>query len=361
METIAAYNVNATTRAARYERLRSEAVHAALLEFIPRETSLVALDVGAGSGRDAAWLASQGYDVVAVEPAAAMRLEGQRRHSEARIRWGDDKLPDLDAVHRLGISFDLILLSAVWMHVPPHARVRAFRKLVTLLKPGGVLHMTLRDGPSEPDRPMWPAPLGEVEGLAREHNLDILRCVAAADQQGRADVRWTAVCLRLPDEGAAALPLIRGVILNDDKSATYKLGLLRSIARIADSAPALASARLEQDAVDVPLGLVALNRVRMYLPLVEARLPQLPNTLGPEGLGFAKASFRELLASRVAPQDLRIGARFVGKRAREVAGALREARETIARYPATHTRFPNSDRPVFGVNMTTPPRVKADV
>jgi protein-L-isoaspartate O-methyltransferase len=138
MDTISAYNDHATALAAQYELLRSDAVHAALLDVIPRGPGLIALDVGAGSGRDAAWLSSLGYDVVAIEPAAAMRLEGQHRHSEARISWLDDRLPDLEEVHRLGISFDLILLSAVGMHVPPNAMARAFRKVVTLLEPGGV-------------------------------------------------------------------------------------------------------------------------------------------------------------------------------------------------------------------------------
>jgi protein-L-isoaspartate O-methyltransferase len=42
------------------------------------------LDVGAGSGRDAAWFAARGHDVVAVEPTSAMRSEGQHRHPDPR-------------------------------------------------------------------------------------------------------------------------------------------------------------------------------------------------------------------------------------------------------------------------------------
>jgi hypothetical protein len=49
------------------------------------------------------------------------------------LRWINDRLPRLENVHRLGISFDFILLNAVWMHVPSANRRRAFRKLVTLL------------------------------------------------------------------------------------------------------------------------------------------------------------------------------------------------------------------------------------
>jgi hypothetical protein len=57
--------------------------------------------VGAGSGRDAAWLVSRGYEVVTVEPTAGIRLEGQRRHADNRIRCLDDRLLDLSIVHRL--------------------------------------------------------------------------------------------------------------------------------------------------------------------------------------------------------------------------------------------------------------------
>jgi 2-polyprenyl-3-methyl-5-hydroxy-6-metoxy-1,4-benzoquinol methylase len=79
------------------------------------------LDVGAGSGRDAAWLAGKGYSVLAVEPSATMREEAQGRHAVPSIVWMDDRLPSLDAVLRLGAAFDLILVSAVWMHVQPAA------------------------------------------------------------------------------------------------------------------------------------------------------------------------------------------------------------------------------------------------
>ncbi len=360
-DTVAAYDAHAGLLADRYERLQAEAVHAELLPFIARGTALMALDVGAGSGRDAAWLVSLGYEVVAAEPAAGMRAEAQQRHPEAGIRWIDDRLPDLAAVHRLGLSFDLILLSAVWMHVPPTVRTRAFRKIATLLKPGGVLMMSLREGPPEPDRPMWPAPPGEVEGLARSHGLTVLRSVATSDQLGRNEVRWTSMCLRLPDDGAGALPLLRGIILNDNKSSTYKLGLLRAVARIADTAPALAVPHPHQDVVDVPLGAVALNWVRMYLPLVAAGLPQMPGNAGPDGLGFAKEGFRSLLASKVSGQDLRIGARFTGPRAQAVWRALVDARRTIVDMPANYIRFPNSKACVFRGTMSTLPKASDDI
>ena len=61
------------------------------------------------------------------------------------------------------------------MHLAPDDRPRALRKLVALLKPGGLLVMTLRHGPAEPERGMHPVTLTELEGLARDHGLSLMR------------------------------------------------------------------------------------------------------------------------------------------------------------------------------------------
>jgi hypothetical protein len=287
---------------------------------------------------------------VAVEPAAGFRRHALA-HSDDEVRWVDDRLPSLDGVHRLGLGFDLIVLSAVWQHVAPGDRARAFRKLSTLLKPGGVLAITLRSGPSPPDRPMHETSTAEVEALARSLGLEILKVDTAPDLQGRSDVTWSSMAMRMPDDGTGALPLIRGIVLGDDKSSTYKLGLLRAVARVAEHAPgAVAPAAGHADAVELPLGLVALFWIRMYLPLVRLGLPQNPNNRGPDGLGFAKTGFRRLLADGVDSSDLRVGAVFGAERASALASALSEAASTIAGMPANFTRFPNSDRRVFEVS-----------
>ncbi len=64
--------------------------------------------------------------------------------------------------------FDLIWLSAVWMHDPPGDRQRALRKLATLLKPGGRLVVTFRHGPAPADRPMFETSAAEIERLGLE-------------------------------------------------------------------------------------------------------------------------------------------------------------------------------------------------
>ena len=73
-DPIGAYDRQAASLAARYETTSAEAVHAALLAYLPGGPSRIALDVGAESGRDAAWLASKGFEVVAAEPSMGMRV-----------------------------------------------------------------------------------------------------------------------------------------------------------------------------------------------------------------------------------------------------------------------------------------------
>jgi SAM-dependent methyltransferase len=355
-KAISTYDARAGHFASLYEGVSSEEIWGPLGDLIAAGPQALALDIGAGSGRDAAWLSSRGFDVVAAEPAAGMRREGQRLH--AGLRWISDRLPDLSSTHRLGFAFDLILMSGVWMHLPAAERPRAFRKVVTLLKPGGLLIMSLRHGPGDPERPTFPTSLGEIEQLARDHGLAVVRALERPAALATPGVTWTSVCLRLPDDGAASLPLIRGIILNDSKSSTYKLALLRAVAKVADLAPSLAISDPEEpDRVLIPMGLVALNWVRSYLPLLAKRLPQAPKNHGPDGLGFAKDGFRALSTLRVAPQDLRVGGTFLGERAAALSAALTDARRTILDMPVVFTTWPNSTNPVFaGIGRADRPR-----
>jgi len=351
LEVIAAYDGQADMLAERYEAISSERMLAEVLPAISGGgPGRLALDVGAGTGRDAAWLTSMGYEVVAAEPAAGMRRIAEERHRSSAIRWVSDAMPSLDRVHGLGLAYDFVLLSAVWQHVLPGDRPRAFRKLATLMKPGGVLVMTLRHGAAPPEMRMNPTSTAEVEGLARAFGLEVLRIAASSDQGGRPGVTWDVVALRMPDDGTGALPLVRGIVLSDEKSSTYKLALLRAVARIAEYSPAAATPASDgRDAVEVPLGLVALNWLRMYLPLVRAGLPQMPGNVGTGRLGFAKEGFEALVALGTAPIELRVGASFNDQQALAITSALSRAAHTIAKMPANFTRYPNSDAQVFGV------------
>ena len=203
-DVVASYNAGAPTLAPEYEGLPFEKIHAPVLDLLPDAGACV-LDMGAGTGRDAAWFAANGYNVVAAEPSAAMRDAGKALHRSPDIRWLDDSLPALEKVLRSKLTFDLIWLSAVWMHVPTSARARAFRKLVSVMSPGGSMMLTLRQGPPPAERPMEPATAADVEVLARRHGLQTVRSEQIPDVFGRDGIAWEVIWLRLPDDGTGAL------------------------------------------------------------------------------------------------------------------------------------------------------------
>ena len=230
--SIKIYNQKAGALAAYYESLRFVEVHGDVLDILP-EPGCAVLDVGAGSGRDAAWFAAAGYDVLAVEPAAGMLKIAQAAHTDPAIKWQQDSLPGLEKTQALGLSFDLVWLSAVWQHIAVDDRERAFRKMVSLLRAGAVMVVTLRHGTFEDGRDNFKVSVDELEKLARRHGMSVVRVVGRGDRLNRADISWQTVCLKLPDDGTEALPLLRHIILNDNKSSTYKLALLRILVRIA--------------------------------------------------------------------------------------------------------------------------------
>jgi len=356
-------DIEAREAAARYETVSPQRVNDWLIDLLPHDKACI-LDVGSGSGRDSAWLARLGHEVIAVEPNPAMRQESDRWHPDKNFRLLADRLPELSATFRTGLSFDFILVNAVWMFVAPTHRERAFRKLVMLLKPGGKIAITLRQGPVDADRGMHPVSTEEIEGLARRHGAYLEPPQRAADFLGRRQISWVRIIVRVPDDGTGALPLIRRIVLNDNKSSTYKLALLRTICRVAHSAPGFA--RDVDDYVEVPLGMVALFWLRLYLPLLRANMPQNPNNTSRfENLGFAKAALQQL--SDTSPIDLRAGGVVGNDRRRAMHQALRDACETIDRMPAAHLTYDDNvsdgDNRIFPVERgvtRTPDHLRLD-
>jgi SAM-dependent methyltransferase len=177
----------------RYESISGAETHKAVLHLIPAAPARI-LDVGAGTGRDAAWLASLGHRITAVEPTEAMRLRAMKLHPSPAIEWLDDSLPQLALVRSKGEPFDLILLSAVWMHFDPEQRRQAMATLAALLRTDGTLIMRIRHGPVPTGRRMFEIPDQETIELAGAHDLHTVlnqRVESALQANRDAGVSWT--------------------------------------------------------------------------------------------------------------------------------------------------------------------------
>ncbi len=199
------YNKNAEKLAELYLSKTFEQVHQSWLSYLTpvlNKKDARILDLGAGAGRDSKYMAEQGasnnVSITAIEPALTLAQLGKQQTQGLNVRWLQDSLPDLHAVTKQEVSFDLILLSAVWMHIPDSQRARSLRKLANLLKPGGKLVISLRHGPSGDERNMFDVcsdrllqrgkKCGLLPLLVTENHKDVLE---------REAVSWQTVVLQL--------------------------------------------------------------------------------------------------------------------------------------------------------------------
>ena len=352
------YDDHAQKLAEQYLSKTFEEVHAAWSEFLPsilNKPNARILDLGAGAGRDSRYLAEQDQvndiSIVAVEPAKLLAEIGQQQTQGLNVKWVEDSLPALDVVSRQEVSFDLILLSAVWMHIPKSERPRAIRKLANLLKPGAKLVISLRHGPSGDERKMHDVSTEELELLAKSVGLSVvLKTEHDSDKLGRDTVHWQTVVLQLPDDGSGAFPFIRHVALNDGKAATHKLALMRVLLRIADGHPGAVIRREHTPQgmrVILPVGLVALYWCHQYKVLIDDHgLYQTPNKK--PNMGFMKDDGWHKLTHRSAT-DYRIGHLFIGDDAKALHRTLTAAVNNIKNMPCKYITLPNSDKTVFEV------------
>ncbi|MGD8863312.1 MAG: methyltransferase domain-containing protein [Myxococcales bacterium] len=116
-----------------------------------------ALDLAAGEGRNALWLAERGWQVLAVD-FSRVALDRGRREAEARGLTLDFVQADLTRWKPAPAAHDLVLL--VYLHLPWPAMVPVVRGAAEAVAPGGTLLVVAHDldnlrnghgGPQDPD------------------------------------------------------------------------------------------------------------------------------------------------------------------------------------------------------------------
>ncbi len=192
----------------RYERVPPVEKYRPVLHLLPKAPCR-ALDVGAGSGVDAAWLASLGHDVVAVEPTDELRRRAMTLHKSPRIRWMDDCLPRLDSVAALRPPFQLILVAGVWTHLDEAQQRTSPPTLALMPARDGLLVISVRRGPAAGGRLAFPVSIpdtvahGEAAGL----RLTIQAEMPSLQPANRAaGVTWTWLAFSPSTAGSADRP-----------------------------------------------------------------------------------------------------------------------------------------------------------
>jgi SAM-dependent methyltransferase len=179
----------------RYEAIPAADAHRAVLHLIPTAPSRI-LDIGSGTGRDAAWFAANGHRVVAIEPTDALRLPAMALHPSPHIEWLNDSLPELVLLRTRGESFDVVMLTAVWMHLDAQQRQRAMPNVASLVREGGTMIMKIRHGPVPAGRRMFEVTPEETIELARMQGLHPvlnLRTESSQEANRAAGVDWTSL------------------------------------------------------------------------------------------------------------------------------------------------------------------------
>lgn len=192
-QIIEGYAAAATELIPRYEEVSSKNLYSEVAHLLPEPESRV-IDIRAGTGRDAGWLAARGCRVLAVEPVAAFREAGATLHPSPRIEWLDDSLPALARVLGRAEAFHFVLISAVWQHIDDQQRQLAMPNLRALTAPGGCLLLSVRHGPGPATRPCFLASADDAIELAHDNGFGLVLRRSASSIQAvnrQAGVTWT--------------------------------------------------------------------------------------------------------------------------------------------------------------------------
>jgi SAM-dependent methyltransferase len=179
-----------------FEALAAADVYAPLADLLPAQPARF-VDIGAGTGRDAAWFASLGHRVLAVEPTDGLRAAGMKLHPSERIVWLSDTLPELERTLARDETFDRAIVCAVWQHLSRDERVRAIPSLARLLAPDGLLIMVLRHEPPGSRRANDDSQRHDAESLACDSGLSLaFACegppVSPANRASGVTLTWLA-------------------------------------------------------------------------------------------------------------------------------------------------------------------------
>ncbi len=95
------------------------------------------------------------------------------------------------------------------------------------------------------------------------------------------------------------------------------------------------------------MGLVAVFWLRIYKPLIENGLPQMPHSNSGTKPGFITDSFNALRL--INPVELRVGATYSDDTATNLHRSLTEIGQLIRNMPARYQTWPANDQPIFEV------------
>lgn len=198
-KTIAYYDENAADFCDKHDSVRLDPFHKAVRENIPYGSKI--LEIGCGSGRDAARSLQDGYDIIGLDGSKGLLAEIPKRHPELKDRLVFGIMPcktDFEDEH-----FDGFYSVACLMHLYEKELDLTLIELNRITKKGGkglVSIPTTRndvndDGIDDKGRAMNMMPVDVWEKHFREAGFSVTHGEDEPDKLGRPGVFWLTFVL----------------------------------------------------------------------------------------------------------------------------------------------------------------------
>ena len=208
--TLGYYEEAAGSLADRYERADVKQLHQELLAALEGHSPL--LELGCGSGREAAFLTSKGFEVVATDGSPSMLEEAKRLHPElartARVMQVPSHFPFQSG------TFAGVYAVAVLMHLDVDDITLVLEEIWRVLCGEGRLLLSIPlsgrniglDGRDDKGRRFTKLPEEEWRELFHNTGFNFLKRSESADGLGRQDIQWLTFALEKGNRAEVACP-----------------------------------------------------------------------------------------------------------------------------------------------------------
>jgi SAM-dependent methyltransferase len=100
----------------------------------------ITADIGCGSGREVAWLNANGFPAKGFDASEGLLAEACKRYPQLEFAHGE--LPDLSAI--AAKTYDNVLCETVIMHLDRADIAPSVRRMLDIVRPGGILYLSWR-------------------------------------------------------------------------------------------------------------------------------------------------------------------------------------------------------------------------
>ncbi|MDD4950524.1 bifunctional 2-polyprenyl-6-hydroxyphenol methylase/3-demethylubiquinol 3-O-methyltransferase UbiG [Sulfuricurvum sp.] len=190
------YENNSYDLIKRYDTADMSDLHQLLTHHIPFKSKII--DIGFGSGRDLAFLNSQGFEIYGMDPVEVFVVQAQHRFPDIREHFEVGSFISNDLPFEWLTSFDAVISIAVWMHLKAAERSKAIEFIQSLLKQDGLIILSFSLGCRESDdgRHFEPLELQEVIQEFSDSGFTVIESICTNDSLGRDSIEWATVVFK---------------------------------------------------------------------------------------------------------------------------------------------------------------------